>query len=709
MAVPVLLAALCAFSFCRGFHEGTEFVMDAVSLVEENPRLRPVASLWELVTTNYWGDKGFAGLYRPVSLLSFRWDYQVFGFEDRPQGYVGVNLFLHILVTLLLWRLALRWVGSAAGALITALIFAVHPLGTSVVPNIVGRADLLAALFILSALLAWERVDGENRGALWAWVAALLWLLGMLSKENAVAFIGVVLLRDAAAGRWQLGTRLVRYAQLGVAGMGWLYVRHLALRPLGERDVILVDNPLIGESLLQRLPTALAIQGRYLMRAFVPTTLSADYSFNQIPVIRSWPDAAVLVSVAVLAGSVAAVVLLWRNHRCMAVGILFYFGTLFPVSNLLVVVGTIMADRLLYLPLAGLCICLGAGGHALLESLRARHREAAWFGVWCAVGIVAITCVALTFRRTPVWRDQYSLWTRTAETSPNSVKALVNLASALDGRYPAHEDLDRAIEVGERAVQIVEDLDGEFLDAHATLGALYTRKGNQFGRQPDGQPTPQGRQFQEKAVAVLTEAAQRDKPEGRRYEQWVQAIGRRDAPPGTTRPVFGHAATYRNLGAALNSLGRFQEAARSMERAVAIQPMDVEACYHLGLTYANMARFDLAEKVLTQAVHLRPGDAELWRFLGLAQLRQGRWEYSVQSLVRSLTLDGSSGKARRAFGHLRGAFGGWIEESLRMGLVEQARQLARDATRRYGFPEDAFRPAFEGVGVEPPPPAPGRP
>ncbi len=106
--MPVLLAALCAFSFCRGFH-GTEFVMDAVSLVEENPRLRPGASMWELVTTNYWGDKGFAGLYRPVSLLSFRLDYQVFGFGDRPQDYVGVSLFLHILVTLLLWRLSRIW------------------------------------------------------------------------------------------------------------------------------------------------------------------------------------------------------------------------------------------------------------------------------------------------------------------------------------------------------------------------------------------------------------------------------------------------------------------------------------------------------------------------------------------------------------------------------------------------------------------------
>ncbi|MGH6692603.1 MAG: hypothetical protein ACREF4_18195, partial [Gammaproteobacteria bacterium] len=160
------LALLCLVALAFGNAIPEELTYDAQTVIGNNPMIEPASPWWVPFTTNYWGDKEYDGLYRPITLLALRWEHGALGFGKAPQGYVAVNILLHALTTLLFWRLTLAWFSSARGALAAAALFAVHPLATAVVPNIVGIGDILVALFSVASLLALEA--GRRSGG-WGW------------------------------------------------------------------------------------------------------------------------------------------------------------------------------------------------------------------------------------------------------------------------------------------------------------------------------------------------------------------------------------------------------------------------------------------------------------------------------------------------------------------------------------------------------------
>src|SRR5438046_4831679 len=114
-------------------------------------------------------------MYRPLALASYAFDWQLGG---AAWWFHAVNVAWHAGASVAVAWLARRWSGDLA-ALAAGLVFAVHPVHVEAVANIVGRAELMAALFAILpvyAALAHDR--------LW-WSAAAL-AAGLLSKENAV-------------------------------------------------------------------------------------------------------------------------------------------------------------------------------------------------------------------------------------------------------------------------------------------------------------------------------------------------------------------------------------------------------------------------------------------------------------------------------------------------------------------------------------------
>ena len=99
-------------------------------------------------------------LYRPVTTFSYLLNYSVFGNADRPAGYHVVNWLLHTANVWLVFGLAVRIGRRFWPAAFAAALWAVHPLGTEAVTNIVGRADLLAAFGVLLSFLRPSRRAG---------------------------------------------------------------------------------------------------------------------------------------------------------------------------------------------------------------------------------------------------------------------------------------------------------------------------------------------------------------------------------------------------------------------------------------------------------------------------------------------------------------------------------------------------------------------
>jgi cytochrome c553 len=112
--------------------------------------------------------------------------------------------------------------------------------------------------------------------------------------------------------------------------------------------------------------------GKFLWLFLWPARLSADYSYNAVPLFSwsaNWEDAKALIGLAVCLGAaLVAVILAVRGRRAekpMLFFLAFFFVAISPTSNLLVFIGSIMAERFLYLPSVGLAGCVVAAGYAL--------------------------------------------------------------------------------------------------------------------------------------------------------------------------------------------------------------------------------------------------------------------------------------------------------------------------------------------------------
>jgi len=164
-------------------------------IVGANPNVEQV-DLVSIFLSPYWPDRQGAGLYRPLTTLSLALQYALH--DVRPFGYHAVNVAFHVINVLLFYVLANYLFRSVHIAVSVALIFGLHPVQTEAVNGIVGRAELLSAFWSLLAWLFYIRSGVGQGGRLnRVYVFSLLFaLLGMLSKENAVCLVGVLVVYD---------------------------------------------------------------------------------------------------------------------------------------------------------------------------------------------------------------------------------------------------------------------------------------------------------------------------------------------------------------------------------------------------------------------------------------------------------------------------------------------------------------------------------
>jgi protein O-mannosyl-transferase len=196
---PHLLAAaaLCAaalVTYSNSFQSG--FTLDNKILLLQDPRIRDssAANIGLIFEHTYWWPHGESYLYRPFATLSYLFNYAILGNADRAHGYHAINLLLHALNVLLAYSLAHRLIHRFWPAVFVAGLWAVHPVLTESVTNIVGRPDLLAAGSILSGLLMSLKAAESNGAQRLAWLAGLMAVsaVGIFSKESAVAIVGII-------------------------------------------------------------------------------------------------------------------------------------------------------------------------------------------------------------------------------------------------------------------------------------------------------------------------------------------------------------------------------------------------------------------------------------------------------------------------------------------------------------------------------------
>lgn len=385
-----------------------------------------------LTTPSWWGD-GRGHLWRPLTTLTFALDHALYGLA--PFGYHVVNVALHAVVSVLvLVVFAAEGVGPAV-AVGAAVLFAAHPVHTEVVANIVGRAELLAAAGFFLAWWCWRAADAAvgTRAIGWVAAATAAYFFAMLGKENAVALPAVLVFADVLRARERPWTEVVRgraprYAALIGAAVAFTALR-IAVTGRVTPTTDLLDNPLSLLPLGSRLMTAIAVVGLYALRLVFPLRLSADYSYDQIPAVTSPLDAGFVAGLAVIVAVLALAWWAWRHVPAIALGVAVLVLTFLVVSNLVFLIGTIMGERLIYLPSAGFCLALAAG----LAWIGGVRRDAARWPVMFTLPVVAITVLygMRTVARNAVWREPLGFFQQMVVDAPRSARSHRELGSEL--------------------------------------------------------------------------------------------------------------------------------------------------------------------------------------------------------------------------------------------------------------------------------------
>ncbi len=584
--LPWILVALAAgVPYLNALRCG--FVYDDEAQILENPHVAADAPWWRALARPLWPEPNEAGLYRPVTALTFRLqrtpqsarppaaaaEQRVspddrHALRDDPRAFHAVNVALHAGVCLLAFAILRRLWGERRGlALAAALTFAVHPVHTEAVTGIVGRAELLAAAWGLAGYALWLRATRRSpvpRGGagIATWLGlTLCFAVAAGSKESAVGWIlllgahrlgafGDARSYAAVAGA---GGGILRRGLLADGSVALGFALYVAARVavlgtvFGLGTVTAIDNPIYAADGLTRILTAGHVLARDVGLILWPARLSADYSFDVIRPVSQLFSLSALFLIALLAGVVAAI-----RHRSAVTaatwGLLLFVALILPVSNLLFPIGTIMGERLLYLPSLGLLVAALYPAHHLMTRIGTRR------GSVILLVLLLVALSARTWARNEDWRSNRTLFGAAVRVSPRSVKARANLGTTLvrEGEVKAGEHEYRA------------------------------------------------------ALAIAPE----------------------------------YLAALNGLAQALIEQGRFAEAEPVLLRATAHHPRSVEAHVRLGNLYLELERARDAEEAFGAAIGVNAESLEGWIGRASALFMQGSSSASAEAWLRAYELSG---------------------------------------------------------------------
>lgn len=416
---------------------------------------------WHLLR---WAFTTYAqGNWHPLTWLSHALDYHWFRFSPAPVHLE--NVFLHIASSVLLFVLLERASKSIRRSATVAALFALHPLNVESVAWAAERKSVLSMFFFVLALWAYGRYT-ERRTVQRYLPVFGAFAAGLMAKPQIVTFPFLLLLWDIwPLCRWPAEEESKSKSSL----LGWLILEKIPLFVLCvASSIVTVRAQVAGGALgnLVEYPLSLRLQNvtvayaRYLGKAIWPFHLALLYPYPAKG-LPGWQS----LCAALLLVMISALVFIERKRRYLAIGWLWFLGSLVPMIGLVQVGVAAMADRYTYLPLIGLFLMVTWGLSDWAQANRVRSR-------WLAAATVTVLSLFgyLTYRQVGYWHDSETLWRHTLELTSDNYTAEVNLG----GELVRTEREEEASMHFRRAIEIHP----EDMIAHFYLGAYEGKHGN---------------------------------------------------------------------------------------------------------------------------------------------------------------------------------------------------------------------------------------
>ncbi|XP_060820271.1 protein O-mannosyl-transferase TMTC2-like isoform X1 [Bombus pascuorum] len=606
-----ILAVACALVatalYCNTLQAG--FVYDDRRAILTNPDLLSSTPWSRLLENDFWGtplnDRGSHGSYRPLCVATFRLNHLLGGLE--PWGYHLVNVALHAACTVLVVRVARKVLPERnnLGHAITGFLFAAHPIHSEAVAGVVGRADLLACLLTLSALLAYSAHCERTRSPFPLILALVSSTLATLAKETGISSLALCLLWELCRGESsrKVNCGLTRSRSIGIVSGSLALLVLGRLRITGTRpEFASADNPTARHpSRLTRGLTFLYLPAASARMLLCPNTLSFDWSMDAVPRITSLLDARNLESAclytALIGASIWTIKTLRRPVRETSLHLVQYprsMSSRCPVcagrrTGGCHTDGCRAANNNNNGPI-GDCYCAKRPNNGLIWSNGFASRQAAASSVAASLGFLVLPFL-------PASNLFFYVGFVIAERILYlpSVGACLIVGAAISGCYQIarrHGSRRKG-----RAVLL----------ATAVLVCLMSAK------------------------TLLRNADWFDEESLYRSALHVN-------PP----------KAYGNLGSVLSAQGRVAEAEEAFVQALRYRPNMADVHYNLGILQQGRKNYEEAILSYQRAIHFRPSLAQAYVNLGAALASVGRGTEAAAVLRAGASLDGSGLKDKRA-------------------------------------------------------------
>ncbi len=600
---------------------------------------------------------GHAPYWHPLTWLSHMLDVQLFGLD--PHRHHLVNLLLHIASTLMLFLVLCRITNALWQSALVAALFALHPLHVESVAWVCERKDVLSAFFWMLTMGAYAWY--VRRPGLWRRLAVhLCFVLGLMAKPMLVTLPFVLLLLDYWPLRRFMQTaprdKRKRAPKHAVTEQPvpcqWALIRPLLLEKiplfvlaaLSSVITYLVQRQVGAASSLEGLPLTVRLENAvisyvtYIGKVLWPIRLAVFY-----PYPRSWPSWEVIGAVLLLTAVTLTVFRVAQRFPYLAVGWLWYIGTLVPVIGLVQVGSQAMGDRFTYIPLIGLFIVVAWGVPELVKEWRYQKE------VLGASSALSLACFfVLTWTQVGHWRTSITLYDHTLEVTGNNSIIHNNrgyVYNSLGDHRQAIEDFDRAIEIDPRCAEAYNNRGiaysslGDYLRAIADYGraiqidpkyaVAYVNRGNAYNGLGDYRRAIED---YDRAIEINQTYAQTYYDRGVAYyglgnysraiEDYTRAI---DVNPR-------YAEAFDNRGVANNALGNRNQAIKDLTTAIEINPRYAEAYNNRGGVYNGLGNHRQAIEDCDKAIRINPNYAEAYVNRGNAYNGLGDYERAIEDL-----------------------------------------------------------------------------
>ncbi len=560
----------------------------------------------------------------------------------------------------------------------------------------------------------------------WRKFPSLLLLLlstavGVFCKETGIVVLGVLMLYDftyrmrrkhpnwfinLVSNFWDF--TLKGYIVLAAPVLAMFYTRSWVFGNLRPPELPWVDNPLARPDVgfWQARLTAIKVIGRYFWLLLWPQVLSCDYSYNQIPIVswhfNTFEDWEAIIALVAVVTVILVAVRNYRRNPALFFFIFFFFGTLLPTSNLFPklgeplfdklswCIGSIMAERFLYMPLIGFAGCAVIAVYAICRQLIPQLDVSTWAQrIWLqvvartALSLMVVAYGARSFLRNPDWEDDETLWTKAVQACPNSFKTHKSLAFAIYEKDPEGKNIDRVIEEGEKARAVTDKTQIVLLH----LGAYYRIKGDTLAQHaPDGSlvTTAASMPWYQKSVEALQKAV----PLDHEFNDDNRAKELKRGRNPDQIPDIGNHEIYWNLGLSYMRMSKYQQALEAYRAMRHLAPTNPDAYLSIASVYLATAHAEEAGISLLQALLLDSNRSEALRLL-TDIYRQ--IDHEGCAVIMTQGVPRLNSDCAIVHNHICSAYYGLVQVFLETKQFDLAKQTKQNALNGYHCPPEPFQ------------------